>query len=378
MEQTDCLVIGAGVVGLAVARTLARSGRDVVILEAADAIGTGASSRNSEVIHAGLYYATGSLKASLCVSGRSLLYEYCDTHGVMIQRCGKLIVAMNDTDVAYLDTIAARALACGVTSLQHFTRAEARAMEPELECTAALWSPETGIIDSHGLMSAYLADAEARGAMVALRTSFSAARWTGNAWLVSTHGDDPITVCARWLVNCAGLDAQRVAHGVDGFPAAAIPPLHVAKGHYFSLAAPSPFSRLVYPTPTDGGLGIHLTIDLAGQARFGPDVEWLADAAAPFNYAVDAARGASFAREIRRYWPALPDGALQPAYAGLRAKLSGPGQPAADFRIDGPAAHGVPNVVHCFGIESPGLTASLAIAEHVLSLLPQAGASSTA
>lgn len=246
-------------------------------------------------------------------------------------------------------------------------------MEPALECTAALWSSETVIIDSHGLMSAYRADAESRGAMVAPRTAFAGARWSGVMWEVMTQGDDATTIQARWLVNCSGLDAQRVAKAMDGFPAAGIPTLHVAKGHYFSLAAPSPFSRLVYPRPTDGGLGIHLTLDLAGQARFGPDVEWIADASAPFDYAVDAMRAPSFARDIRRYWPALPDGALQPAYAGIRAKLSGPGEPAADFRIDGPAVHGVPGVVQCLGIESPGLTASLAIGVHVLALLPRHG-----
>ena len=242
-------------------------------------------------------------------------------------------------------------------------------MEPALECTAALWSSEAVIINSHGLMSAYRADAESRGAMVALRTAFEGARWSGDMWEVMTQGDDATTIQARWLVNCAGLDAQRVAHAMDGFPAARIPTLHVAKGHYFSLAAPSPFSRLVYPTPTDGGLGIHLTLDLAGQARFGPDVEWIADPSATRSYAVDSNRVPSFARDIRRYWPALPDGVLMPAYAGLRAKLSGPGQSAADFRIDGPGSHGVPGVVQCFGIESPGLTASLAVGDAVAALV---------
>ncbi len=365
MDRIDCLVIGAGVVGLAVARELAQGGHDVVILESADAIGTGASSRNSEVIHAGLYYPAGSRKAVLCVRGRDLLYAYCDANQVAHQRCGKLIVAVSDADMAHLDVIATRAHACGVTSLQRLSRAEARAMEPELACVAALWSPDTGIVDSHGLMSAFRHDAAAAGAMVALHTAFQSAERVDDLWRVTTHGQDTTTIHARWLVNCAGLDAQAVASGMAGFPPAQIPRQYIAKGHYFSLRGPSPFSRLVYPTPTDGGLGIHLTLDLGGQARFGPDVEWITDATAPRDYAVDPARAAVFAGNVRRYWPALPDDALQPGYTGLRAKLSGPGQPAADFRIDGPADHGVAGVVQCFGIESPGLTASLAIAELV-------------
>jgi L-2-hydroxyglutarate oxidase LhgO len=369
MDRIDCLVIGAGVVGLAAARALALAGRDVVIIEAADAIGTGASSRNSEVIHAGIYYAPGSRKASLCVRGRDLLYAYCEAQQVTFQRCGKLIVAVSDADRAQLDTIAARAAASGVHSLVRLTRDEARAMEPEVECVAALWSPDTGIVDSHGLMEAYLHDAEAAGGMLALQTAFATATRTGDAWQVTTTGHDAITIEARWIVNCAGLDAQAVARGISGFPDAHIPTQHVAKGHYFSLAGASPFSRLVYPTPTDGGLGIHLTLDLGGQARFGPDVEWLADPTAPRDYAVDVTRADAFAESIRRYWPGLPDGALQPGYTGIRAKLSGPGQPAADFRIDGPDAHSVPGIVQCFGIESPGLTASLAIAEQVVAMV---------
>lgn len=369
MDRVDCLVIGAGVVGLAAARALAQAGHEVVILDAADAIGTGASSRNSEVIHAGLYYAPGSRKASLCVRGRELLYAYCDANHVAHNRCGKLIVAVSDADVTHLDAIAARARASGVTSLQRITRADAVAMEPALSCVAALWSPDTGIVDSHGLMEAFRHDAEACGAMVALQTAFSAGERKSECWRVTTQGRDAVTLEARWLVNCAGLDAQAVARGIGGFPAAHVPQQYVAKGHYFVLAGASPFSRLVYPTPTDGGLGIHLTLDLGGQARFGPDVDWIRDPHAPRDYAVDPARAAVFAENVRRYWPGLPDGALRPGYTGLRAKLSGPGQPAADFRIDGPSEHGVPGVVHCFGIESPGLTASMAIAEVVAAIV---------
>jgi L-2-hydroxyglutarate oxidase LhgO len=363
MDRVECLVIGAGVVGLAVARALAMAGREVVILDAADAIGTGASSRNSEVVHAGLYYTPGSAKARLCVRGRDLLYAYCEAKRVAYQQCGKLIVAVNDADIAHLDAIDARARASGVTSLERLSQADATTMEPAVRCVAALWSPQTGIVDSHGLMSAFLRDAESAGAMLALGTAFGSAERVGDAWQVMTLGVDATMIEARWLVNCAGLDAQAVARATAGFPESAIPRQYVAKGHYFALAGASPFSRLVYPTPTDGGLGIHLTLDLSGQARFGPDVEWLADPAAPRNYAVDTARAAIFTENIRRYWPAMPDAALRPAYTGLRAKLSGPGQPAADFRIDTPAEHGVPGVVQCFGIESPGLTASLAIAE---------------
>ena len=371
MDHLDCVVIGAGVVGLAAARALAQAGLDVVVLESADVIGTGASSRNSEVIHAGLYYAPGSLKASLCVRGRAQLYEYCDANHINYRRCGKLIVAVTAPDIAQLEVIEARAVANGVTSLRRIARDEARALEPELECAAALLSPETGIVDSHGLMVSYRADAERAGAMFALRSAFVCAKPRDDGWHVETEGGS--VVATRWIVNCAGLDAQSVARHMTGFPDTHIPKQFVAKGHYFSLTGASPFSRLVYPTPTDGGLGIHLTLDLAGQARFGPDVEWITDADAPRDYAVDASRAAMFAESIRRYWPSVTADALQPAYAGLRAKLSGPGAPAVDFRIDGPAEHGVPGVVQLLGIESPGLTASLAIAQRVVSTITATG-----
>ncbi len=364
MEQVDAIVVGAGVVGLAAARALALAGREVIVLEREDAFGSGVSSRNSEVIHAGLYYPAGSLKARLCVRGRELLYAYCADHGVAHRRCGKLVVATDAAGLAKLEGIAAHARANGVADLQRLTAAEAVALEPALACTGALLSPSTGIVDSHGLMTALLGDAQNAGAQLVLRTPFVGARREGGRWCVRSGGEEPFELAAKVLVNAAGLHAQAVALAIEGFPAAAVPPAWRAKGHYFALAGRAPFTRLIYPTPVDGGLGVHLTLDLGGQAKFGPDVEWLAPAA-PLDYEVDPTRRDAFEAEVRRYWPALPAGALQPAYSGIRPKLSGPGAPAADFMIAGPAEHGVPGLVHCFGIESPGLTASLAIAEVV-------------
>ncbi len=370
--DTDAVVIGAGVVGLAVARALAQAGHAVVILEAATAYGTGISARNSEVIHAGLYYAPGSLKARLCVRGRALLYEFCTSRGIAHRRCGKLLVATRAQDVDQLDAIAARAAACGVDSLRRLTRDEALQMEPALVCEATLWSPDSGIVDSHGLMTQLLAEAEAAGASLAVASPFAGARRAGDAWVLQTGGAEPYEMSTRWLVNCAGLGAQAAARQMQSFPAAAIPPLHLAKGHYFALAARAPFTHLVYPTPVDGGLGVHLTLDLGGQARFGPDVQWLPDATPEtLDYRVDPSRQAGFEADIRRYWPGLPAGALQPDYAGVRPKLSGPGQPARDFHIAGPQDHGCAGVVQLFGIESPGLTSCLAIAEHVAALMPR-------
>jgi L-2-hydroxyglutarate oxidase LhgO len=380
LDRVDALVIGAGVVGLAVARALARAGHEVVIAEAGLRIGSGVSSRNSEVVHAGLYYPAGSLKARLCVRGRELLYAWCAERGVDVRRCGKLIVATRAQDHAKLDTIAAHARACGVHDLQRLTRDEARALEPALACSAALLSPSSGIVDSHALMSSLLGDAEQHGAALALASRFAGAERHAGGWRVriaagdgtgGAAGEGTFELDARWLVNAAGLDAQAAAHAMHGFPAAAIPRRHIAKGHYFSLAGRAPFSRLIYPTPVDGGLGVHLTLDLGGQAKFGPDVQWLDDerSASTLDYAVDPSRGDAFYAEVRRYWPALPDGALAPAYTGIRPKLGGPGEPAADFVIAGPAAHGVGGVVQLFGIESPGLTASMAIAEEVAAIV---------
>ena len=374
MDHVDCVVIGAGVVGLAAARALARSGLGVVIIEQSTGIGTGVSSRNSEVIHAGLYYPAGSLKSSLCVHGSTLLYAYCAARDVPHRRCGKLVVATRAQDLHQLDTIQARGQAAGVDGLHLLSRTEALAMEPALECVAALWSQESGIVDSHALMTALLGDAERDGALLGLASPFEQARQARSVWVFASGGNEGFEMSARWLVNCAGLQAQAVAARMEGFPAAAIPAQHLAKGHYFSLAGRAPFTRLIYPTPVDGGLGVHLTLDLGQQARFGPDVEWLPGAdPARIDYRVDEARAPAFEADIRRYWPGLPGGALQPAYSGVRPKLSGPGEAAADFRIDGPAQHGCAGVVHLFGIESPGLTASLAIGERVATIVREQG-----
>ena len=371
MDKVDCVVIGAGVVGLAVARALALAGREVVILEAENEFGSGVSSRNSEVVHAGLYYPAGSLKARLCVRGRELLYAYAQERHIEHRRCGKLLVATRDEDVAKLRAIQAHGLANGVHELRQLERAQALELEPELDCVAALWSPTSGIVDSHGLMTALLADAEQHGAILAVASPFAGAQRDGQGWLLQTAGAQPFEMRAQWLINSAGLQAQAVAAGMQGFAPRAIPPRFIAKGHYFSVARRAPFSHLIYPTPVDGGLGVHLTLDLGGQAKFGPDVEWLPQLPhdAVLDYTVDESRAAAFEQEIRRYWPGLPTGALQPAYAGIRPKLSGPGQPAADFRINGPAQHACPGVVQLFGIESPGLTSAMAIAEVVAGLV---------
>jgi L-2-hydroxyglutarate oxidase LhgO len=374
MDRVDAVVIGAGVVGLATARALALAGREVLILEREGAIGTGVSSRNSEVVHAGLYYPAGSLKARLCVQGREQLYAYCAERGIEHRRCGKLVVAVSAADVPKLEAIRAHGVANGVTALRLIDRAEATAMEPALDCTAALHSPVSGIVDSHALMTSLLGDAENAGALLALRSPFAGAQREGGHWVLRTRGDGTFEMTARWLVNCAGLGAQRVAASLHGFPARAIPRQRLAKGHYFSLAGRAPFTRLIYPTPVDGGLGVHLTLDLGGQARFGPDVEWLPDGTeeGAIDFAVDARRQAAFEADVRRYWPGLPEGALLPAYSGVRPKVSGPGEPAADFQLHGPAEHGLAGVVQMFGIESPGLTASLAIAGHVVRMVDAA------
>jgi L-2-hydroxyglutarate oxidase LhgO len=359
MEKLDAVVIGAGVVGLAVARALAMAGREVVILEAEDAIGTHTSSRNSEVIHAGIYYPQGSLKAKACVEGRQLLYEYCAKHDVPHRRCGKLIVGTDPVHLKELQSLKNRAEANGVRDLVPLTREQALALEPELACVAALHSPSTGIIDSHALMLAYLGDAERHGAMLALKSRFLSARILSHGFELHVDGADPIQ-CSI-LVNSAGLRAPSVARAMAGFDGSLVPRELYAKGNYYSLARRSPFSRLVYPVPEPGGLGVHVTIDLAGQARFGPDVEWVER----IDYAVDPRRAERFYAAIRRYWPGLPDGALLPGYSGIRPKTAGPGEPAPDFQVQGPAAHGVPGLVHLFGIESPGLTSSLALARLV-------------
>jgi L-2-hydroxyglutarate oxidase LhgO len=369
MEKIDCVVIGAGVVGLAVARELAAQGREVVILEAEDAFGTGISARNSEVIHAGIYYPAGSLKARLCVAGRQRLYAYCAERGIAHRRCGKLIVAGGDDQCAQLAGIATRARANGVDDLQRLDRAQARALEPALECRAALLSPSTGIIDSHGLMLSLLGDAEHMGAVLATHSHVAGGRVADNGIVLEVDsGGEHIALHARSVVNCAGLGARHVALGLRGLAAETVPPLYYAKGNYYALAGRAPFSRLIYPVPEAAGLGVHLTLDLGGQARFGPDVEWIDR----IDYAVDPRRADSFYAEVRRYWPQLPDDALQPAYAGIRPKLHAPGEAARDFLVAGPEQHGVPGLVNFFGIESPGLTASLALAAHAAELLAPA------
>ena len=361
-ERVDCVVIGAGVVGLACARAFARAGREVIVLEAAGAIGTETSSRNSEVIHAGIYYPPDSLKASTCVAGRQMLYRYCDEHGVAHRRCGKLIVAVAAEQIATLHRIRAHAEANGVGDLRLLSAAEAKAMEPQLHCVAALYSPSTGIIDSHGLMLAYRGDAEERGAMIALHSPVSGGAVQADGVLLEVGGEEPMRIVARSVINCAGLYAQPVAAALRGFPPGKVPPCHYAKGNYYSLAARSPFTHLIYPVPEAAGLGVHLTLDLAGQARFGPDVEWIAE----IDYDVDLRRAHGFYRAIREYWPGLKDGQLAPGYAGIRPKLGGPDQPAGDFLVQGPQQHGVAGLVNLFGIESPGLTASLALADLVV------------
>jgi L-2-hydroxyglutarate oxidase LhgO len=364
MEQVDCVVIGAGVVGLAVARALALQGREVVVLEAASAIGTGASSRSSEVIHAGIYYPQGSLKARLCVEGKELLYAYCAARGIGHRRCGKLIVATSNAQVAQLQGIIDKAGANGVPDLALLTRAQAQALEPRLQCVAAVHSPGTGIVDSHALMLALHGELENSGGVVVLNTPLAQAECAQGA--INLIVKDGTRLQAKSVVNAAGLSAQALARRFAGLAAHFVPPSHYAKGNYFTLSGHSPFSRLIYPLPEAAGLGVHLTLDLGGQTRFGPDVQWVS---LPDDLAVDPARGDAFYAEVRKYWPALKDGALTPGYAGIRPKIQAPGEPARDFLIQGPAAHGVPGLVNLFGIESPGLTSALAIGEYVCRLL---------
>jgi L-2-hydroxyglutarate oxidase LhgO len=363
VDSIDVVVIGAGVVGLAVARALAMRGREVLILEAAETFGTGVSSRHSEVIHAGIYYPRGSLKAQLCVMGRERLYDFCERFAVPQRRCGKLIVATSPEQMLDLKAIHAVASGNGV-QLSWLDRDEARAKEPEIECVGALFSPATGIIDSQAYMLALLGDAERHNANVVYHSRVAAMWLESAAVLVAVNDDTRPTLRAHTVVNCAGLHAPEVASRIEGFPADHIPRAYYARGHYFSLAGRASFRHLVYPIPEPGGLGVHLTLDLANQARFGPDVEWI-DA---LDYSVSIERAERFYAAIRRFWPKLADGQLVPAYAGVRPKISGPGEPAADFRIDGPGRHGISSIINLFGIESPGLTSSLAIGEHVAEL----------
>jgi L-2-hydroxyglutarate oxidase LhgO len=362
-EQVDCVVIGAGVVGLAVARALALAGREVLVLEACNAIGTQTSARNSEVIHAGIYYPQGSLKASLCVRGKALLYDYCQQRGVAHRACGKLIVATTQAQVAQLQSIRDRANANGVTDLVLMDGAQAREWEPALQCLAALHSPSTGIVDSHALMLSLLGDIENAGGILVLNTALEHAECAQAA--IELIAKDGTRLAAKTVVNAAGLHAPALAARFAGLAAHHVPTPHYAKGNYFTLAGRAPFSRLIYPVPEAAGLGVHLTLDLGGQAKFGPDVQWVDD---PEDLQVQPERGDAFYAEVRKYWPGLPDGALLPAYAGMRPKINGPHEAARDFCIQGPAEHGVPGLVNLFGIESPGLTSALAIGERVAKL----------
>ncbi len=365
-EHVDCVVIGAGVVGLACARALALRGRDVIVLEQAEAIGTGTSSRHSEVIHAGIYYPPGSLKARMCVAGRTMMYRYMDERGIPYSRLGKLIVATSDDQVPSLERLRATAARNGVTNLEMLSAGEAQGREPELACVAALWSPSTGVADSHSYMLGLQGDAEDRGAMVAFHAPVEYGRLSDEGITLEVGGDGAMTLQARLVVNSAGLHAQDLARRLEGFPEERVPPSYYCKGNYYSLSGcRAPFSSLIYPAPEQAGLGVHLTLDLAGQARFGPDVEWIEC----IDYDVDPGRSDGFYAAVRKYWPGLPDGALQPGYAGIRPKVQAPGEPAADYVIQGPADHGVSGLVNLFAIESPGMTSSLAIADHVADML---------
>jgi len=364
-EQIDCAVIGAGVVGLAIARELAMAGRDVIILEAADAIGTHTSSRNSEVIHAGLYYPERSLKARLCVTGKKLLYDYCCVHGVPHSNIGKIVVAVTPDEVNTLQNYVDKAQANGVTDLCWLSREALRELEPAVDCEAGFLSPSTGIVDSHALMLAYQGDAENHGASVVFKTCVASGNITGEGIVLDVSGDEPMSITCRSVVNSAGLFAQDVARSFHGVPASSIPPQYFAKAHYYTLSGRPPFRRLVYPIASHAHLGVHVTIDLAGQVRFGPDVSWINGV----DYSFDTSREPLFYEAIRKYYPALKQGQLQPGYTGIRPKVSGPGEPAADFIIQGPEHHGIAGLVNLYGIESPGLTASLAIAQHVNQLL---------
>jgi L-2-hydroxyglutarate oxidase LhgO len=361
MDKVECVVVGAGVIGLAIARRLARAGREVIVLEAAEGIGTVTSSRNSEVIHAGIYYKAGSLMARMCVNGKRALYEYCASHGIPHKNCGKLIVATTRAETEKLQSIRTHAEANGVLDMQVLSADAARALEPALNCDAALLSPSTGIIDSHSYMLSLRGDAEAAGAAFAFHTPLLRAKAAGGKIELDAGGEAPMTLECEVLINAAGLDAPATARRIEGMPAGLIPQAYLAKGNYFSCSARAPFSRLIYPVPEPGGLGVHLTLDMAGQARFGPDVEWVDH----IDYAVDPARAERFYPAIRRYWPTLPDGALMPSYSGMRPKIVPPAIASQDFVIQGPREHGVDGLINLFGIESPGLTSSLAIAEHV-------------
>jgi len=363
MEKLDCVVIGAGVVGLAAARALALAGREVVILEEMEGIGTHASSRNSEVIHAGMYYPTGSLKARLCVKGGQDLFRYCDEKGIGHRRVGKLIVAVDDSDLARLGILERQARINGVLEFRMLDSRETLALEPGVRARAALYSPGTGIIDSHGLMTDLLRDAEGHGAILVLESPVVGGRVGNSGVELAIGGREPMTALCRTVVNCAGAGAEKVARALEGFPASSIPKTYLCKGNYFVYPGALPFSRLVYRVPEKVSLGIHFTLDLAGQGKFGPDAMWVRD----LDYRVDESREKAFEDAVREFWPDLPPGSLAPGYAGIRTVLrSSQEVPACDFMIQGPADHGVPGLVNLFGIDSPGLTSCMAIGEEVV------------
>lgn len=359
-ESIDCVVIGAGVVGLAIARALAVSGREVIVLEAADAIGTGASSRNSEVMHAGIYYPPGSLKARLCVAGQRALYRYCDQKQVEHKRIGKIIVAGSEQQIPTLDSYAKLAVANGADELRMLSAEEVQKLEPEVRCAAGLLSPSTGIIDSHGLMLAYVADLEQAGGTVVFKSPVVSGELRKGEVILNVGGTSPATLVARSVINAAGLEAQAVSACMAGIDPDLIPRRYLARGHYFTLTGPTPFNRLVYPLANAAGLGVHVTLDLAGRARFGPDVQWIDTV----DYTFRPGLAFSFAKAISEYFPPIEEARLQPAYTGIRSKLASDGQPSADFCIRGPREHGSPYLA-LYGIESPGLTSSLALARHV-------------
>lgn len=367
IPKVDCLIVGAGVIGLAIARALALAGLDVLVIERESRFGSQTSSRNSEVIHAGVYYEPGSLKAQACVEGAKHLYRYCEERGIRHRRCGKLIVATDLDQAVTLEKLESNARACGVIDLEWLTPSAVRAMEPSLNAAAVLHSPSTGILDSHEYMLSLLGEAEGQGASIAYDSCVESIDPSKAGFDIVVKGNAMPAVTCRWVINAAGLDATRVATCIDGFPRQMVPPLFYAKGSYFALSGKAPFSRLIYPVPSASGLGVHLTVDLAGQARFGPDVEWVDRV----DYEVDPLRADGFYSAIRLYWPGLESGRLHPSYAGVRPKLSGPGEAAVDFLIAGPTSHGMAGLVHLFGIESPGLTASLDIAQRVLQIVQE-------
>ena len=365
MDKFQCTVVGAGVVGLAIAKTLAEEGLEVLLLEAEDSFGTHTSSRNSEVIHAGIYYPTGSLKARFCVEGKRKLYEYCADRNIPHKNLGKLIVATDETEVSSVKNYLDKAKANGVTDLYWLNQSEVAKLEPAVQSVGAVYSPSTGIIDSHTLMQTLLGDAENAGTITAYRTPLENATVRSDGFELKIGGMEPIKFRTDYLINCGGLRATEIAQSITGLDKRHIPSTYYAKAHYYSLPGSRPFSHLIYPVAHKNYLGVHVTLDMAGDVRFGPDLEWIDG----IDYSFDESREIKFYEAIKRYWPELKEGQLQPGYTGVRPKISGPTEVAADFKIDGPRTHGIPGLVNLFGIESPGLTSSLAIAEHVGSLL---------